>query len=305
MSEGDAEKGGELHGLSVFISCFRGKPEIAGARSIREFDPGPNFGFEFSGLASIPLRAGDFKAAGRLTFEMHVQPVVSSIVSRTATTAALPVHHSLVPHWIVHLGLLGFFLVAVLDSSVIPLPIPGSTDLLLLWMVSQRGNPWLLASTAVVGSLVGGYTTWHLGRRGGEAALHRYVSARLLQPVTGWVQNHPILAVFLPAMLPPADSAVALCLGLGCTGGAAAAFFAGVWRGAVPTLWADYLAGHSVWPPCCAAVVGHAAEVVGTAAVDIRHRGSLQHLVWNMEDVEGRQTEIQTKTNSRGHGGPR
>lgn len=134
---------------------------------------------------------------------MHVQPVVSSIVSRTATTAALPVHHSLVPHWIVHLGLLGFFLVAVLDSSVIPLPIPGSTDLLLLWMVSQRGNPWLLASTAVVGSLVGGYTTWHLGRRGGEAALHRYVSARLLQPVTGWVQNHPILAVFLPAMLPP------------------------------------------------------------------------------------------------------
>ncbi len=202
-------------------------------------------------------------------------------------------------HWIVHLGLLGFFLVAVLDSSVIPLPIPGSTDLLLLWMVSQRGNPWLLASTAVVGSLVGGYTTWHLGRRGGEAALHRYVSARLLQPVTGWVQNHPILAVFLPAMLPRRFRCRPLSWPR-VRWGAAAAFSAGVRRGAVPALWADYLAGHSVWPPCCAAVVGHAAEVVGTAAVDIRHRGSLQHLVWNMEDVEGRQTEIQTKTNSRG-----
>jgi membrane protein YqaA with SNARE-associated domain len=93
--------------------------------------------------------------------------------------------------------------VAVIDSSVIPLPLPGSTDLLLLWLVAHSGNPWLLASCAIAGSILGGYTTWHIGRRGGEAALRNYVPARLLGRIVRWVERHPILAVFLPAVLPP------------------------------------------------------------------------------------------------------
>ena len=56
---------------------------------------------------------------------------------------------------------------------------------------------------AIAGSLVGGYTTWGIGRKGGEAALHRYVPARLLGRVVKWVERHHILAVFLPAVLPP------------------------------------------------------------------------------------------------------
>jgi len=112
-------------------------------------------------------------------------------------------HHILVPHWLRHLGPLGLFAVAVVDSSVIPLPIPGSTDLLLLWLVSHNGDPWLLAPTAIAGSLVGGYTTWRLGRKGGEAALQRWVSPRLLARIVRWVEHHPLLSVFLPAVLPP------------------------------------------------------------------------------------------------------
>jgi membrane protein YqaA with SNARE-associated domain len=114
-----------------------------------------------------------------------------------------PVHHALLPHWLIHLGTLGIFAVAVIDSSFIPLPIPGSTDLLLLWLVSHNHDPWLLAATAIVGSLLGGYTTWHLGRKGGEKALQRWVSPRILGFIVGWVERHPILAVFLPAVLPP------------------------------------------------------------------------------------------------------
>jgi membrane protein YqaA with SNARE-associated domain len=83
------------------------------------------------------------------------------------------------------------------------MPVPGSTDLVLLWLVSHRGNPWMLAPIAIVGSLLGGYTTWHLGRKGGEAALKRYVPPRLLDRITVWAERHPILAVFLPAVLPP------------------------------------------------------------------------------------------------------
>jgi membrane protein YqaA with SNARE-associated domain len=102
-----------------------------------------------------------------------------------------------------HLGPLGLFLVAVVDSSIVPLPIPGSTDLLLLLLVSHQGNPWLFAIAAIAGSILGGYTTWRLGRRGGEAALHRWVSPRLRARIVDGVERHPVLAVFLPAVLPP------------------------------------------------------------------------------------------------------
>jgi hypothetical protein len=36
-------------------------------------------------------------------------------------------HRPLAPQWLTHLGGLGLFAVSVIDSSVIPLPLPGST----------------------------------------------------------------------------------------------------------------------------------------------------------------------------------
>jgi membrane protein YqaA with SNARE-associated domain len=127
-------------------------------------------------------------------------------------------HHSLMPHWLTHLGALGLFSVAIVDSSPIPLSLPGSTDLLLLWLVAYGGDPWLLAAMAIAGSLVGGYSTWQLGRRGGEAVLRRYVPARLHQRVVGWVEHHRILAVFLPALLPPPIPLLPFALASGALG---------------------------------------------------------------------------------------
>jgi membrane protein YqaA with SNARE-associated domain len=134
-------------------------------------------------------------------FAVHLS--MSIPVQQAGLLLATPVHGSPMPHWLTRLGALGLFSVAVVDSSPIPLPIPGSTDLLLLWLVAHDGDPWLLAAMAIAGSLVGGYTTWGIGRKGGEAALHRYVPARLLGRVVKWVERHRILAVFLPAVLPP------------------------------------------------------------------------------------------------------
>ncbi len=119
------------------------------------------------------------------------------------TTFAPAAHRLLLPHWAVHLGTAGLFLTSVLDSSIIPLPVPGTTDLFLLWLISHNGNPWLLASVAIVGGLIGGYTSWNIGKQGGEAALERWVPARILKRIVGWVKRHPILAVFLPAIMPP------------------------------------------------------------------------------------------------------
>ena len=110
---------------------------------------------------------------------------------------------SFLPHWLIRLGPVGLFAVAIVDSSIVPLPIPGSTDLLLLLLVSHSGNPWLLTFSAVAGSIIGGYSTWQLGKKGGEAAMKRWISARMLKRVNAWVGSHPVLAVFLPALLPP------------------------------------------------------------------------------------------------------
>jgi len=128
---------------------------------------------------------------------------MSVFTTQPARPPVPAIHHTALPHWLTHLGPLGLFAVAVIDSSPIPLPIPGSTDLLLLWLVAHNGVPWLLVLSAVAGSIVGGYSTWQIGRKGGEAALRRHVSARMLGRVNAWVEHHPVLAVFIPAVLPP------------------------------------------------------------------------------------------------------
>jgi membrane protein YqaA with SNARE-associated domain len=146
---------------------------------------------------------------GRFRMSVFLQP---------SQPPAAHVHPSLAPHWLTHLGALGLFSVAVVDSSVVPLPLPGSTDLLLMWLVAHNGDPWLLAPCAVAGSILGGYTTWHIGRRGGEQALRRYVPARLLGRVVAWVERHGVLAVFLPALLPPPIPLLPFALASGALG---------------------------------------------------------------------------------------
>jgi membrane protein YqaA with SNARE-associated domain len=143
---------------------------------------------------------------------------MSSFVQHAAKLRVAQAHFAILPHWLTHMGMLGLFSVAVIDSSVIPLPLPGSTDLLLLWLVSHSGDPWLLAPCAIAGSIVGGYTTWEAGRKGGQGALSRHVPARLLGRVVGWVERHRILAVFLPAVLPPPIPLLPFALAAGALG---------------------------------------------------------------------------------------
>jgi membrane protein YqaA with SNARE-associated domain len=117
-----------------------------------------------------------------------------------------------------HLGILGVFIVAAVDASVIPLCLPGSTDLLLLWLAAYSGNTWLLVPCAIAGSMLGGYTTWHIGRREGEQALRNYIPEKLLKRIVEWVERHRILAVFLPALLPPPIPLLPFALASGALG---------------------------------------------------------------------------------------
>jgi membrane protein YqaA with SNARE-associated domain len=131
---------------------------------------------------------------------LHVQPGVSHSLS-SSIAAAAGKHASL--HWLFSLGWLGVFGAALLDSSPIPLPVPGTTDLLILLLVVHKSSPWLVVSVAVVGSVIGGFLTWSAGKKGGEVALARYMPRRFARPIQGWVRAHGAVAVALSAVLPP------------------------------------------------------------------------------------------------------
>ncbi len=131
--------------------------------------------------------------------------------------------------WLVGLGGVGLFLIAVVDSSVIPLPLPGSTDLFLLFLCAHRGTSVLMAASlvawAIAGSIVGGYLTWGAGRKGGTAILERFVSARRLRRVTGWVKGHGALSIAIAALLPPPIPLLPFLLASGALGVSRGRFF--------------------------------------------------------------------------------
>ena len=134
-------------------------------------------------------------------------------------------------HWLVSLGGIGLFLVAVIDYSVIPLPLPGSTDLLLLLLTAHRGTSlWMvvvLTASALAGSMVGGYLTWKAGSKGGEAMLEKRVPARFLRRINGWVERNGALSVGLAAFLPPPIPLTPFLLAAGALKVPLARFFLG------------------------------------------------------------------------------
>ncbi len=109
--------------------------------------------------------------------------------------------------WVINLGGVGLFGLAVLDSSVIPVSLPGSTDLVLLLLTVFRSksivSPVIFGSCAFAGSVTGGYMTWATGKRGGEAALEKLGKGRLVRRVQGWVKRNGVVSVAIAALLPP------------------------------------------------------------------------------------------------------
>jgi membrane protein YqaA with SNARE-associated domain len=106
-------------------------------------------------------------------------------------------------HLLVSFGILGIFLVSIVDSSFVPLPVPGVTDIMLVLFAAQKTNWLLLVALATAGSALGGYLSYQVGQSGGMAFLERHVPPRIFKSVCKWMQSHAILAVALPALLPP------------------------------------------------------------------------------------------------------
>jgi membrane protein YqaA with SNARE-associated domain len=125
----------------------------------------------------------------------------------TATAAARPGQPAStgrrITRYFFHLGLLGLFFICVIDSSPIPLPIPGSSDILVVLLAAQR-QAWLLVTVvATIGSVVGAAVSYQAGVIGGLPLMDKYVPSRFRDRLRRWTTDHALLSVALPALLPP------------------------------------------------------------------------------------------------------
>jgi membrane protein YqaA with SNARE-associated domain len=111
--------------------------------------------------------------------------------------------HTTLLHVAQSLGIAGIFLVSIVDASFVPLPIPGMTDLMLIIYAAQHTNPWMLIVISTAGSGLGGLFSHQIGHAGGLAFIEKRTPPRIFERVTGWMESHAILAVALPAILPP------------------------------------------------------------------------------------------------------
>jgi membrane protein YqaA with SNARE-associated domain len=130
--------------------------------------------------------------------------ILWALAAATPTSAPAAAHH---PNPLIHLllsfGIIGVLFVSIVDSSFVPLPIPGITDIMVVVLAAQHANLFLLLGLATLGSFLGGFFSYKVGQSGGMAFLEKHVPARFLKPVCHWMEEHAILAVALPAVLPP------------------------------------------------------------------------------------------------------
>jgi membrane protein YqaA with SNARE-associated domain len=104
--------------------------------------------------------------------------------------------------WIFHLGGLGFIPLGILDSSVIPLP--GSMDVLTIILSARQPQLWLYyALMATLGSVIGGFFTYRLARKGGKETLERKFPPRKMKKVYRIFERWGFGAIAIFAVLPP------------------------------------------------------------------------------------------------------
>jgi membrane protein YqaA with SNARE-associated domain len=100
------------------------------------------------------------------------------------------------------LGAPGLFVIAFLDSSFLSLP--QINDLLLVVSVAERPHLMpLYATMATLGSIAGCTVMYFIGRKGGDALFRRRFSGPHSERAMRLFARYGVLAVIVPALLPP------------------------------------------------------------------------------------------------------
>ncbi len=105
-------------------------------------------------------------------------------------------------HWLFHLGGLGLIPLGLLDNS--PIPLPGIMDVATIVLSARQQQLWLYyALMATAGSVIGGFASYRLARKGGKEALERRFSPRKVDKVCKIFERWGFGAIAIPALLPP------------------------------------------------------------------------------------------------------
>ncbi|HTA60481.1 MAG TPA: VTT domain-containing protein [Candidatus Baltobacteraceae bacterium] len=132
----------------------------------------------------------------------------------TAIAAAAPTAARSVRHWIFHLGGLGLIPLGLLDNS--PIPLPGIMDVATILLAGRQQQLWLYyAVMATLGSVLGGFVTYRLARKGGKEALERRFTRRKVDRVCEMFERWGFSAIAIPAFLPPPVPMVPFLLAAG------------------------------------------------------------------------------------------
>lgn len=116
--------------------------------------------------------------------------------------------------WLIHLGGPSLILLGLIDNSVIPLP--GSTDIVTILLAAHHREPWIYyAIMATAGSVLGGYLTYRMARKGGKETLERRFSKKKAAKVYAIFERWGFAAVAIPAVLPPPFPIVPVLLAAG------------------------------------------------------------------------------------------
>jgi membrane protein YqaA with SNARE-associated domain len=135
-------------------------------------------------------------------------------ITRLAIAAAKPILEHSMRRWLVHLGALGFLPLGLIDSSIIPLP--GSMDVLTIILAARSPELWFYyAVMATIGSVLGGFVTYRLARKGGEKSLEKRLSAKSMKNVVKLFERWGFAAIAIPALLPPPMPLVPFLLAAG------------------------------------------------------------------------------------------
>ena len=103
--------------------------------------------------------------------------------------------------YLITYGAFGLFIVALLDSTFVPLP--SSADALMI-VLSTAHPSWMLlyAFMATAGSALGCWILYLVSRRAGARALSRF-SERKQQRVKHLIERYDMIAVLVATLLPP------------------------------------------------------------------------------------------------------
>jgi membrane protein YqaA with SNARE-associated domain len=98
------------------------------------------------------------------------------------------------------LGVFGVLIVAIIDSSSIPMPLDA---MVVEYVVRDHAKFLIYCFTAAFGAAVGSLLPYYLGRAGGELLLLKRINRARYEQLRDRFEKQEFLAILIPAMMPP------------------------------------------------------------------------------------------------------